>query len=316
MLERSLEPEAHDFNYTQIDGREATTEAVLNEAQTLPVFSPRRLVVLRNAETMPAAEANPLVSYLKNPCPSTCLVFTASKVDSRRTLFQVLAKRHITVDCRSLPEYQLPSWIRHQARTLGYDMTEEAVNFLVEQVGSDLFKLHNEITKAGLIAQQHQSISRQDVQQVCGTGGQWSIPDLLQALGERRLEQAILILKNLLESGEVPLIILAAIARQFRQAYKVKQLLLSNHTEAMIQKKLAIWRSSWPKVLRNAKAYAFEDLRWCFQRLMETDAGLKGSILSNSILMEMLVLDLCTGKKGSLRRFIGRERLLYLEREA
>ena len=316
MLERSLEPAAHDFNYAQIDGGEATAEVVLNEIQSLPVFSPRRLVVLRNASSMPAAEANRLVDYLKDPCPTTCLVYITEKIDSRRTLFQTLIKKHSVVECFALPEYQLPAWIRQQTRVSGHDITEEAVNFLVEQVGSDLFKLHNEIIKAGLIADQRKSISRQDVQQVCGTGGQWFIPDLLEALGERRSEQAILILKNLLESGEVPLVILAAIARQFRQAFKVKQLLLANHPEAMIQKKLGIWRSIWPKVLRQAKAYTLEDLRWAFQRLMETDAGLKGSILPNPTLMEMLVLDLCSGKKGSLRRFLGRERLIYLEREA
>jgi DNA polymerase III subunit delta len=311
-----LDPAARDFNYTWIDGREATSEAVLNEIQSLPVFSPRRLVVIKNAEAMPAAEANQLVGYLKDPCPTTCLVLVAEKVDSRRTLFQTLTKSHVTVDCRPLTENQLPSWIRHQARRLGHDITEEAVNFLVEQVGSDLYKLQNEMMKAGLIKEQHKPISRHDVQQVCGRGGQWSIPDLLQALCERRSEQAILILKNLMESGEVPLVILAAISRQFRQAYKVKQRLLANQPEAMIQKKLAIWRTSWPKILRHAKAYAMEDLRWAFKRFMETDAALKGSVLPNPVLMEMLVLDLCSGKKGSLRRFLGRERLVHLESEA
>ena len=316
LVKQLLDPTAFDFNYSLFDGREATADAVLNASQSLPVFSQHRLVILKNAETMPAAEANNLIDYLKDPCPTTCLVFVAEKVDLRRSFFQTLTQKHSTVSCQPLPESQLPDWILHQTRSLGYRIDEEAINFLIDHIGSDLFNLQNEINKASLIIKPNQSISLRDVQRICGTEGQWSISDLLQAMGERRSDRSILILKNLLEFGEPPLVILSAIARQFRLLFKVKQLLLSNLSEALIQKRLGIWRSGWPRISRQSKAYVLEDLQWIFQRLMETDAGLKGSILPNSILMEMLVLDLCVGKKRSLRRFIGQQHLAYLEREA
>lgn len=198
---------------------------------------------------------------------------------------------------------------------MGYRLSEEAVVFLIEQVGSDLGNLHNEITKATLAVGERRPISREDVQRVCGLSGKWSIPDLLEAMGQRRAEQAVGILGNLLEYGEPPLVILSAIARQFRQIFKVKQLLLADLPEPTIQKKLRIWRSSWPIMSRQAKAFGMEDLRWAHRRLMETDAGLKGSAISTALLLEMLVLDLCTGQERGLRRFFG-QHLLYLDRQA
>lgn len=264
---------------------------------------------------MPAAEANGLVGYLSDPSPTTCLTFVAARLDARRTFFQTLTRNHPVVECRPLSEGQLPAWIRQQAHSMGYRLSEEAVTFLIEQVGSDLGNLHNEITKATLVVGERRPISREDVQRVCGLSGKWSIPDLLEAMGQRRAEQAVGILGNLLESGEPPLVILSAIARQFRQIFKVKQLLLSDLPESTIQKKLGIWRSSWPIISRQAKAFGMEDLRWTHRRLMETDAGLKGSAISTALLLEMLVLDLCAGQERGLRRFFG-QHLLHLDRQA
>ena len=315
LTEQALDPSARDFNYVQINGRESSPQNILNEVQSHPVFSSRRLVVIKNAETIPANEANQLVGYLNDPSPTTCLVFVADKFDTRRTFFKVLTQNHPVVNCQPLSEARLPAWILNHARSLKYDLTEDAVLFLVDQIGSDLFKLHNEIVKAGLLVERYQPITRKTVQQTCGAGGQWAVPDLLQAVGKQDQEQAVLILKKLLELGEPPLVILAAIARQFRQAIKVKQLLRNHYPESAIPKRLGIWRTNWPNILQQTKTYAYEDLQWSFRRIMETDAGMKGSALPNFILMELLVLDLCRGRENSLRRFLGGSQLVYLESE-
>ena len=130
------------------------------------------------------------------------------------------------------------------------------------------------------------------------------------------MKQATAILKGLLESGEVPLVILSALARQFRRLFKIRQLLIADVPETTIQKRLNIWRSGWPRACRQAKAYAMEDTPWVFRRFMETDAGLKGGALPPPALMELLVVDLCVGKEKGLRRFIGRQDLICLDHQA
>ena len=317
LLERAIEPGARDFNYTVLDGEDAVADSVLNASQTLPFASPRRLVILKNTDALPAAEANQLTNYLSDPSPFTCLIFVARRFDARRTFFQALTRTHPVVECRPLPEGQLPAWIRQQAHSMGHRISDEATAFLIEQIGSDLSKLHNEIVKASLIAGEKTLLSEGIIQQVCGASGQWFIPDLLEATFERKRAAAMAVLKNLIECGEPPLVILSALARQLRQIMRVKQFLLTNLPETVIQKKLGVWHSNWPKVLRQAKAVTLEDLRWAQRRLTETDAGLKGgSSLPNPLLMEMLVLDLCSGPKKSLRRFLGRQELVYLDRQA
>ena len=314
LLESALDPSARDFNYAQIDGKGATSEVILNEVQSLPVFSERRLVVLKSADAIQATEANRLTGYLMDPAPTTCLAVVAQKIDARRTFFQQLTRNHPTVECHRLPEGQLPSWVRTDARSSGYNISEEATTFLIEQVGSDLFRLHNEMIKAGLMSGQKQNITRQDIQEVLRSGGRWAIPDLLEAVGERKVERALEVLKELMDSGNPALLILGSLARHVRQLLRIKQLLLSGMTDAAICKHLNLWRSIWPKVSRQTKAFSMEDLLMASRRLMETDAGIKGAALDNTVLMEILVMDLCQGSREGLRRFLGRQDLIYLER--
>ena len=109
--------------------------------------------------------------------------------------------------------------------------------------------------------------------------------------------------------------ILSALARQFRQVLRVRELLQKNVSEAGIPKRLNIWRTAWPKLSRQAKAFGMEDLLWGMKRLAETDAGLKGATAANAVVLETLVMDLCSGEKGSLRRFLGGQNFIYLERQ-
>lgn len=314
LLDRLLQPSERDFNYIQIDGKGATALQVLDEALTLPVFACKRFVVLKDAESMTAAEANPLTDYLKNPSPTTCLVIVSRKVDLRRTFFQTLSRNHPTVECKPLSETLLPPWLRQQADHLGFTLADDALSYLIEQIGTDLFMLRNELIKASLIAEPDKTIGRAHIHHAYRGAEGRSISDLLSAVGERKTEEAVRIVKDLIGSGEAPLLILSALSRQYRQLNMIKQLLLAKVPEKVIQGQLNIWRSAWGELLRQAKAHGMEDLLWGLRRLTETDAGLKGSSLAIDLMMECLVIDLTMGRKKGLRRFLGGKNLINLER--
>ena len=314
LLDRLLQPSERDFNYIQIDGKGSTARQVLDEAMTLPVFASKRFVVLKDAESMVAAEANQLTDYLKNPSTTTCLAVVSRKIDLRRTFFQTLSRNHPTVECKPLPETLLPRWLRQQADHLGTTLSDDASSYLIEQIGTDLFMLRNELIKASLIAEPNKTITRDHIRHAYRGAEGYSVSDLLLAVGERRTAEAVRIVKDLMGSGEAPLLILSALSRQFRQLSMIRQLLLAEVPDKMIQNRLNIWRAAWTALLRQTKAYGMDDLLWGLRRLTETDAGLKGNSMAAELIMETLVIDLTMGKKKGLRRFLGGKNLIYLER--
>ncbi|HHX51488.1 MAG TPA: DNA polymerase III subunit delta, partial [Clostridia bacterium] len=98
-----LQGSLKDFNYAVFDGETTGLVEVINSANTLPVFSTKRLVVVKNAPWFDAGiegtgEEELLLAYLENPSPTTCLVFFAGdKVDARRRPYKTLAKKGIVL---------------------------------------------------------------------------------------------------------------------------------------------------------------------------------------------------------------------------
>jgi DNA polymerase-3 subunit delta len=307
-----VDPSTQDFNYSLLDGAIATADALMTAVESLPAFAERRLVVLKSAEQLPAGEANRLVDYLKNPSPTTCFVSIAPKFDARRSFFQTLKAHATVVDCRRLTDSQVTAWLKNQARSLGSTISEDAVLFLKERVGRDLFPLHNELTKAVVGSDHPKTIDLEDVQRACSASGTVSVYDLLNALSQRGIDPSIRALGRLVEEGEPPLKILSTMSYRFRLVWKVKRAMQAGHTDAALMRMFGLGQWAGGSVIASAKKYSEKDLRWTFQRLIETDAGLKGGLLSPKLLLEMLVLDLCSGKQKGLRRFLGRQPLLYL----
>lgn len=307
-----VDPATKDFNHTVLDGESSSAETILTAVESLPAFAERRLVTLKNAEQIPAAEANRLVAYLKNPSPTTCLVCVAAKFDARRSFF-VSLKTHATVmEARPLSDTQVTAWINAQVKSMGRSISEDAVLFLKERVGRDLFPLQNELTKAALGSDAPSRIEVADVQRACSASGEVSVYDLLGALAGRRLDTSIRTLARLLEEGEPPLKILSTVGYRFRLVWKVKRAMQAGHSDAALMRMFGLGHWAATPVIAAAKAYPEKDLRWAFQRFIETDAGLKGGALSPKLLLELLVFDLCSGRQKGLRRFLSRQPLLYL----
>jgi DNA polymerase-3 subunit delta len=64
----------HGLNHDAFELKETGLSAALNAAQTLPMFSKRRLVVGRGIDLLKSEELEGLADYAADPNPSTCLV--------------------------------------------------------------------------------------------------------------------------------------------------------------------------------------------------------------------------------------------------
>ena len=71
-----MRPEDRDFNLTQFQGRDFKPIDVVEQARTFPVFSERRLVIIKNVHEASAVQLEGLLSYLEDPVPETVLLLT------------------------------------------------------------------------------------------------------------------------------------------------------------------------------------------------------------------------------------------------
>ena len=291
-----IDPGLADFNYNLFFGSFLEMEEVLNVVQTFPVFSEKRLVIIREAELIPSKELEKLVPYLNNPLPSTCLVVVAEKADMRKGFFIRFKEKGKLISCSKLYENQVGPWIRNFLRDSSLEIEEPALLFLKTEMGSDLSKLSVEIEKLRSYIGERKKITFQDCDAITRGHRSFSVFDLVNAVGNKNQPQAMTFLASLLGDGEQPLVLLAMLVRHFRSLLKLGECKRSGFSRMEVSKSLGIPEFFLSEIYKHATLYSRDELEGAFRLCLEADFQLKGNTRPPDRVMESLILDLCSGK--------------------
>ncbi len=289
-----IQADAADFNFNKFSAKDVEIGMVLDQAQTMPFLSKHRLIVLTDAHELPAATQKVLLPYLGDPNPTTCLILTAEKLDSRTKFAQTLKKQAETVQFWKLFENDVPRWITTRAKQHGYGMSTQTARELMEFVGNDLRQLENELKKI-IAYTSTKEITSQIVQQVVGDIRERDVFELVDAVGKGHTIEALRILNQLLIEGEQPLKILAMITRQFRLLWRLKATLVEHKDAApkQLASQVGVSPRNVEQLQRQVRRFSQVQLKNGMRRLYTVDRALKSSAGSPKILLEDVVVDLC-----------------------
>ena len=203
LIEKTALPEAdRSFNQVVLYGKDVDTAAVLGQARQFPMMAERRVVLIKEAQAVADLESEKvrpfLEAYLKNPLPSTILVFcykhktlNATKKDA---LGKLLAGKDapgaVLMTSKRLYDSQVPQWLAANVRSRGLQISGQATALLAESIGADLSRLANEVDKLALNLQPGQPIDEELVQRLVGISKDYNIFELQKALVQRDILKA------------------------------------------------------------------------------------------------------------------------------
>ncbi len=288
-----------DFNLNVYYGNESAGEEIAATAQTLPMFAEWRVVLVKNADKLSAASLEALTSYVQDPSPSTCLIFHGEKIDQRKKFFTEFKKKGELVEFKRLYENQLIPFLRGEAANFGKKLQPVAAEMLLYLSGNNLQELVSQLDKTALYVGKKDTIEIDDVKAVVSDTRVDSVFELANSLGEKNLVKALRNLHTLLSDGEAPLLILAMLARHFRQLWKVRELLEKKTPPQEIGKAAGINPYFLQGIIRQAKNHAVPQLKEIFGRFFDLDLALKSGGGKPALLMERFVMDVC-GRREKL----------------
>jgi len=298
-LEKGLAPADTGFNYHRFRGDEISPDALVSMANTFPVSSPKRLIIVQSAAQL-KDDQGLITAYIENPCPSTILVFAAPKPDMRKKLFASLKKRSQVIICAAPRERELPRWISAEAKKAGLHLSQEANWFLKAHLGANLLAIHQEIEKLALYLAESadplevREVSLADVQKIVGSGRAHSVFELTKAVGNKACGEAIRLLDQVLSEGGAALFVLAMLLRQWRQMALAREMLDAGLRESAIAKKVPMPPYFFKSFLEQVRRWPLREIEKAFQLSLSVDSQLKGGGLSAKSVLEGLILDLCT----------------------
>ena len=226
-------------------------DEVIGLCNTMPFLSDRRLVVVRNAHKLPAADQEKINGYLGDPCPSTTLILTMESVKDKdeAKVTKWLTSPHETVHFNALKGRDAVEWIAGRAKALGKTIDRDAAIRLAEATAGNVWFMASEIDKLSLYTSDKPAISLKDVEELVMRSLEPPVFSFLDSLFDRR-KDVITKLCELEWTGMTELEIISRIEKNITQHYQVlvenKKNLpgLSAYGEKKISGRRSLWNAS------------------------------------------------------------------------
>ena len=316
LLNRTLSQKERGFNFHLFNGEEHSIQEIVQTAQTLPMFSQYRFVLISEADHMDELKVEVLMEYIKNPSPTTFLVLHGQTVGPLKKHRKEIEKVGKVTEYSRLKGRGLVSWMKNRMKEKGKTLSEEAANYLVEVVGDHLHDLENALEKVFLSVGEKRTIELSDMEEITTEVKISTVFDLTDAIGRQNLEKALGILEKAMESkaivfrkeeegskfGDPIPFLLSMMAKQYWSMLVIKQMSSHHRDAGELAKELGTSLWNIKKLMDQGKHFPEASLQEGILKCHQTDLAIKRSRGPKDLLMEKLVIDLCRPTKKMVGR--------------
>ncbi len=192
IIKYALTDSERDFNQTVFYGLDTDAGTVASECRSYPMMAERRLVVVKEAQSMKTLED--LATYASDPMESTVLVILmhGASADKRRALYKNVQKKGVVLVSDALRDYEMPQWITAFYKSRGLDIEPAAAALLAEYAGTDMSRIMLETEKMQKnLPEGTVRVNAADIEKNVGISRQFSIFELTKALSYMKAEKAL-----------------------------------------------------------------------------------------------------------------------------
>ncbi len=206
LVEAHLDPATRDFNFDRLRGGDLDAEALASILGTPPMMAEWRVVHLRETEALSGSPRlrDLILGVLEAPPPGLALILSCSPPSgSKARFYRDLAAGARSMEFAPIGANDLPAWIMDRVGDVhGLEIEEDAARALAQAIGSDLAFLSRELEKLSNMVDEGTRITRAEVEAAgihIPRQDRW---EWFDAVGERRIEEALEGLPVLLDHGE------------------------------------------------------------------------------------------------------------------
>jgi DNA polymerase-3 subunit delta len=300
---------ASDSSILAFAGRPFNDPQVLRAAQTPDLFSPRRLVILkdpvfpRTKKKKSGDSGEPDDPESKDNLVSEKFTHLLDELDQKTffiisiadefkggkekgkwtilgpgywlTRWAQKSKGKAEIYAFKLPDMkEIKAWIQAEAERQEGKINPRAADELAFHFGNDTRILSQEITKLLIYVERKHSIEVDDVIGLCNYGGEGNIFNMIDGLANGDARTAMVEYHLLLQEGD-PASIFSMIVRQFRQLILTQEMLAEQGNETDIASEFKIPDFAAKKLIQQTRRFTSIRLVEIYHRLIEIDAASK-----------------------------------------
>lgn len=287
-LKNALADPQDTMNVSCFEGKGIRPEEIIDLAETLPFFAPRRVILIENSEFF-KTKCDKLADYLPSMPDTACLIFVETAVDKRNRLYKAVKDKGRVVEFQTQDEGTLTKWILGILKREGKQISRSTLNLFLERTGTDMEHISRELEKLLSYTHERDAITPQDVEEICTVLTTNRIFDMIRAIAEKNQKQALELYYDLLTLKESPRGILALLARQFQQLLLIKSLMVKGYDQASMASKTGLAPFIVRRLMGQARNFTAEQLTSaltdCAKAVEDVTSGRMNDVLSVELLI-------------------------------
>ena len=238
-----------------------------------------------------------LAELMQQLPPTTVLVFVEDELRRGNPMLQLIQPMATVEEFARLKPKEATEWLRGEVRRRGLHMTRNAAQTLVDRAGGDRGALTQAVDKLALYAGDA-NVDETIVEAMVPAMRSATIFNLVDAVAERRLADAMRALDDVRADGEPETRIIQMLARTYRQIVVAREVLDRGGSKAELQTALKI-NMEWlvRRVQRQAQAYTQASADAALARILEAEVAIidyrmDDGGLPEDVAVELLVAEL------------------------
>ena len=193
---RSLDSSSGELDYKVLHGSDTSADEIINSGKTVPFFSSKRLIVVKDFDRLSKEDISKVAAYIKNPNQHTCLIIDSD--DASILKDEPSIARHAKVlRFAPLSDNELSNWIKRYLSMQGKTIEDDALEILKESKGAEILNLSGELDKLMTFIDKRKSVTVDDVESLVGKSVMGSAFDIASAIGDKNASKAISIVHEL-----------------------------------------------------------------------------------------------------------------------
>jgi len=288
-LKEELLDGADSMNLNCYGGKDVNIGQVIDMAETLPFFAPRRVILMENTSLFKSG-GDALAEYLANPAETVFFIFTETELDKRSRLYKAADKLGRTVEFARQQDDILRRWVLGILKKENKQITAGTLQLFLEGTGNDMQNIHQELEKLLTYCADRDAITEDDVDKICTKQVSSQIFKMTDAIAAGNRNLAMKYYYDMTELQESPIYILTMVTRHFNLMLQAKDLLQKGADKQTLVSKMKIAPFQADMYIRQSRAFTLEYLKAALQDCAETDYRIKSGLSDMRMGVEMLLI--------------------------
>ena len=294
-LEQKIESfQVDPFNIIHYDLLENASDDVLEDLQTVSFFAETKVIVVRNIQVIEQQGESVIQSwnaYLEKPNPDCILIVVLQELlPETNAIGKQLQKYGFLEKIKDMDKKEYPMFVRNLFTKYQYQITDQAIDALLERTNMDFQLIAQEAEKLMLFSYDSKEIDEKEVLLLVSRNLEENIFELTNALLSKNQQKTIEIFYDLVARNEDPIRILNNIVGKVRELMHAKLLIEKGYRQDQIADHFRIKSGRAYYLVRNAQSVTFEMLETHLSKLSKLDYEIKSGKIDKKLGLELYLL--------------------------